>query len=152
MQGELLVLAAVAAAFPALVAVLLVSLALISLDGHSGLGTLALSVAAALGMVVIGTAVCTGLILLSRGLGRGSHRAWAATLAAAVLVAVLAGGVTTAWLAPQLSLSSKSAVLAAAPAALAALLLVVPPTLRPLLGARRRGSAKVIARDRPRAA
>jgi hypothetical protein len=150
-QGELLLLALIVAAVPALVAVLLVSLALISLDGHAGVQTLAVSFAAALGMVAAGSATCTGLIVLSRGLARGSRPAWAVTLAGAVLLAVLAG-FAQAWLAPQLSLPSLSAVVAASPAALAAVLLLTPATLRSVSGAPRRAPSRPVAQERPRAA
>lgn len=152
-QGELLLLALLVAMAPALVAVVLVSLALISLDGNSGLPTLLASAGAALAMVAAGSAASTGVIFLSRGLGRGSRGAWATTLAAALVIAALVAVVIQAWLAPQLGLPSPlAAVAAASPAALAALLLLSPTTLRRLSGAPRRGIARPVTREERRAA
>ncbi|HEX6492356.1 MAG TPA: hypothetical protein VF112_02530 [Candidatus Dormibacteraeota bacterium] len=145
-QAELCLLALLVALGPALIAVLLVSLALISLDGHSGVATLALSAAAALGMVVVGCAACTGILFLGRALGRGSRPAWAATLAGAIVLAVLSAWTTAALIAPALTLPARvPALLATSPSALGALLLVLPTTLRSVSGAPPRGSARRIS-------
>ena len=146
-QAELCLLAMLVALGPALIAVLLVSLALISLDGHSGVQTLALGAAAAFGMVVVGCATCTGILFLGRALGLGSRRAWAATLLGAILLAVLFAWVTEALIAPAFSLPARTtAILAAFPSALGALLLIAPATLRSISGAPRRGIAGRLSR------
>jgi len=152
-QAELCLLALLVALAPALTAVLLVSLALISLDGHSGVQTLAISAALAFGMVVVGSAACTGVLVLGRSLGRGSRRAWAGTLAAALLLAVLSAWATAALIAPAFALPVRvTALVAASPSALGALLLLSPTTLRSVSGAPRRGSARPITPERRPAA
>ena len=152
-QAELCLLALLVALAPALTAVLLVSLALISLDGHSGVQTLAISAALAFGMVVVGSAACTGVLVLGRSLGRGSRRAWAGTLAAALLLAVLSAWATAALIAPAFALPVRvSALVAASPSALGALLLLSPTTLRSVSSAPRRGSARPITPERRPAA
>ena len=152
-QVELGILAALVALGPALIAVLLVSLALISLDGHAGLLTLGLSAAAALGMAVAGSAAAAGVVVLIHHLGRGSRLAWALTLAIALVTAAVAAGAADAVLAPAFVVSPRlCAVVCAAPSVLAALLLLSPPTLRSVLGARRRGMALPTAPTRTVAA
>jgi hypothetical protein len=147
-QAELCVLALLVALGPALIAVLLVSLALISLDGHSGVQTLALSAAIAFGIVVVGCAACTGILVLGRALGRGSRGAWAGTLAAAILVAVLSAWAAAALIAPAFTLPARvTALVAASPSALGAMLLLAPTTLRSVSGAPRRGTARPISRE-----
>ena len=146
-QAELCLLAMLVALGPALIAVLLVSLALISLDGHSGVQTLALSAAAAFGMVVAGCAACTGILFLGRALGLGSRRASATTLVGAILLAILCAWGTEALIAPAFSLPARTcAILAASPSALGALLLLAPAPLRSISGAARRGIARRISR------
>ena len=147
-QAEVCLLAMLVALGPALLAVLLVSLALISLDGHSGVPTLALSAGAAFGMVVVGCAACTGILFLGRALGLGSRRAWAATLVGAILLAVLSVWVTEALIAPAFTWPARvTALVAASPSALGALLLLAPATLRSVSGTPRRGIARPISRE-----
>jgi hypothetical protein len=141
-QAELGLLALLVGTASALVSVLLVFLALLSFDGGSGTPALVLSATIALVMVVAATAVCTGLVFLIRGLGRGSHRAWAGTLAAAVVSAIALVSVAVALLAPGFGLSTpRTAALVASPPVLMALLLVTPPTLRSVRRTARRDTA-----------
>ena len=152
-QAELGLLGLVVATATALVAVLLVFLALISLDGGTGAQTLLLSIGAALVMIAGASAICTGIVFLMRGLGRGSFRAWAGTLVITVVGAVLAVVTAAALLAPALTISPlRSAVVLAAPEVLAAVLLVLPPTLRSLQRSPRPGQARPITRRRVRPA
>jgi hypothetical protein len=152
-QVELGLAALLVATVPALLAVLLLFLAILSLDGGNGLQTLALSAAAALAMVAAASAICTGIVFLIQSLGRGSTRAWACTLAAALLSGACAAWVTEALLAPQLGLAvTRAAIALAAPSLLATLLLLSPPTLRLVWGAPRRGIAHTVTSSRVPAA
>jgi hypothetical protein len=147
-QAGLCLIAMLVALGPALLAVLLASLALISLDGHSGVATLALSAAAAFGMVVVGCAACTGILFLGRALGLGSRRAWSATLVGAILLAVLSAWVTEALITPAFALPVRvTALVAASPSAAGVLLLLAPATVRSVSGTRRRGTARPISRE-----
>ena len=173
-QAELCLLALLVALAPALTAVLLVSLALISLDGHSGVQTLAISAALAFGMVVVGSAACTGVLVLGRSLGRGSRRSRPpapvaetraprtcyrdvtltfAKLAAAARRCPVSRIALASRIAPAFALPVRvSALVAASPSALGALLLLSPTTLRSVSSAPRRGSARPITPERRPAA